>query len=102
MLQLENSLLQTATPDHLSPRKRPLQARAAVKLDAIFEATIQLLVAEGLPRLTTTRVEGTRRHAASESPLALPLLSQGSGSLRRQQPSSAPANAQPGESSPAF
>jgi AcrR family transcriptional regulator len=40
----------------LSPRKKPLQARAVVTLDAIFEATIQLLVANGIRRLTTTRV----------------------------------------------
>ncbi|WP_274425249.1 TetR/AcrR family transcriptional regulator [Chelativorans sp. YIM 93263] len=43
-------------PAHLSPRKRPRQARAAATLDAIFEATIQVLLAEGLHRLTTTRV----------------------------------------------
>lgn len=40
----------------LSPRKKPRQARAAVTVDAIFEATIQLLVADGMHRLTTTRV----------------------------------------------
>lgn len=44
------------TPRHLSPRKRPVQARATVTLDAIFEATVQVLVAEGPDRLTTTRV----------------------------------------------
>jgi len=43
-------------PRHLTPRKRPRQARATVTLDAIFEATIQVLLAEGLHRLTTTRV----------------------------------------------
>ncbi len=43
-------------PAHLSPRKKPRQARAAMTLDAIFEATIQVLLAEGLHRLTTTRV----------------------------------------------
>jgi AcrR family transcriptional regulator len=37
-------------------RKRPLQARAIVTVDAIFEATIQLLLAVGLHRITTTRV----------------------------------------------
>lgn len=40
----------------LSPRKSPRQARAEVTVDAIFEATIQVLVAEGPQRLTTTRV----------------------------------------------
>ena len=48
--------METGAPAHLAPRKRPRQARAAVTLDAIFEATIQLLVAEGMQRLTTTRV----------------------------------------------
>lgn len=43
-------------PRHLSPRKRPRQARATVTLEAIFEATIQVLLDEGLHRLTTTRV----------------------------------------------
>lgn len=44
------------SPPHLTPRKRPRQARAAVTLDAIFEATIQVLVTDGPRRLTTTRV----------------------------------------------
>jgi AcrR family transcriptional regulator len=43
-------------PRHLKPRKRPRQARAAATVDAIFEATIQILVADGPARLTTTRV----------------------------------------------
>lgn len=51
-----DSLSVSGTPEHLNPRKKPRQARAAVTLDAIFEATIQLLVAEGPQRLTTTRV----------------------------------------------
>lgn len=42
----------------LKPRRTPRQARAAVTMDAIFEATIQLLVADGIHRLTTTRVAG--------------------------------------------
>ena len=43
-------------PAHLNPRKVPRQARATVTLDAIFEATIQVLVSDGPHRLTTTRV----------------------------------------------
>lgn len=43
-------------PAHLTPRKTPRQARATATLDAIFEATIQVLVAGGPHRLTTTRV----------------------------------------------
>lgn len=45
-----------AVPRSLTPRKRPRQARAAATLDAIFEATIQLLLRDGPHRLTTTRV----------------------------------------------
>jgi AcrR family transcriptional regulator len=45
-----------AAPAALKPRKRPQQRRATVTLEAIFEATIQLLVKEGIARLTTTRV----------------------------------------------
>jgi AcrR family transcriptional regulator len=37
-------------------RKAPRQARAQVTVDAIFDATIQVLLSEGLPRLTTLRV----------------------------------------------
>ncbi|MGV8998518.1 MAG: TetR/AcrR family transcriptional regulator [Parvibaculaceae bacterium] len=37
-------------------RKTPLQARAQATVEAIFEATIQVLLSEGLARLTTTRV----------------------------------------------
>ena len=46
----------SVAPPHLNPRKRPQQARAISTLDAIFEATIQLLVSDGPHRLTTTRV----------------------------------------------
>jgi AcrR family transcriptional regulator len=37
-------------------RKVPRQARAQATVDAIFEATIQVLLTEGLQRLTTLRV----------------------------------------------
>ena len=43
-------------PSHLNARKRPRQARSTVTVEAIFEATIQVLLAEGVHRLTTTRV----------------------------------------------
>ena len=45
-----------STPSHLSARKQPRQARALATLDAIFEATLQVLIADGPHRLTTTRV----------------------------------------------
>lgn len=43
-------------PETLKPRKTPIQARSAATVDAIFLATIQVLLAEGAQRLTTTRV----------------------------------------------
>jgi AcrR family transcriptional regulator len=38
------------------PRKTPVQARATVTVEAISEATIQVLLSQGTERLTTTRV----------------------------------------------
>src|SRR6202162_1443592 len=38
------------------PRKTPIQARSAVTVAAISEATIQVLLSHGAERLTTTRV----------------------------------------------
>ena len=35
------------------PRKRPSQARSAVTVDAILEAAVRVLLADGYPRLTT-------------------------------------------------
>ena len=40
----------------LEPRKSPVQARSAASVEAILEATIQVLLSEGKARLTTTRV----------------------------------------------
>ena len=40
----------------LEPRKSPVQARSMASVDAILEATIQVLLAVGKDRLTTTRV----------------------------------------------
>ncbi len=40
----------------LEPRKSPVQARSVVSVDAILEATIQVLLQVGKERLTTTRV----------------------------------------------
>ena len=46
----------TAIAPALQPRKTPIQARSAASVDAILEATIQVLVSVGKERLTTTRV----------------------------------------------
>lgn len=43
-------------PPRLDARKRPRQARSVTTVEAIFEATIQVLLKEGIHRLTTTRV----------------------------------------------
>lgn len=40
----------------LEPRKSPVQARSAASVDAILQATIQVLLQVGKERLTTTRV----------------------------------------------
>lgn len=45
-----------AAQSALHPRKTPVQARSAVTVDAILQATLQVLVAVGKEQLTTTRV----------------------------------------------
>ena len=40
----------------LEPRKQPVQARSAASVEAILQATIQVLLQVGKERLTTTRV----------------------------------------------
>jgi AcrR family transcriptional regulator len=40
----------------LKPRKRPVQARSEATVSALFEASIQVLLAVGYRKLTTTRV----------------------------------------------
>lgn len=46
----------TARPLLLEPRKSPVQARSTTSVPAILDATLQVLVAIGKERLTTTRV----------------------------------------------
>lgn len=41
---------------HAEPRKSPVQARSAASVDAILDATIQVLLRVGPEKLTTTRV----------------------------------------------
>jgi AcrR family transcriptional regulator len=48
--------LPRAARSALQPRKTPVQARSAASVDAILQATIQVLLAVGKERLTTTRV----------------------------------------------
>ncbi len=47
----------------LKPRKTPSQSRSRVTVDAIFEATIQVLLSQGMAGLTTT--EGAERAGVS-------------------------------------
>jgi AcrR family transcriptional regulator len=42
--------------DLRKPRKWPVQARSEVTVSALFEASIQVLLAAGYRKLTTTRV----------------------------------------------
>lgn len=44
------------SPLRLEPRKSPVQARSAASVDALLEATIQVLLKVGKERLSTTRV----------------------------------------------
>ena len=44
------------SPALLEPRKSPIQARSTASVDAVLEATIQVLLAVGKERLTTTKV----------------------------------------------
>ncbi len=46
----------TPTQTVLKPRKLPVQARSTASVDAILEATLQVLLQVGKERLTTTRV----------------------------------------------
>ena len=43
-------------PALINPRKSPIQARSTASVEAILDATIQVLLAIGKERLTTTRV----------------------------------------------
>ena len=45
-----------ASPNPLEPRKKPVQARSAATVEAIFDATIQVLRTRSARHLTTTRV----------------------------------------------
>ena len=40
----------------LEPRKTPLQARSTASVDAILQATVQVLLKDGKAKLTTTRI----------------------------------------------
>jgi AcrR family transcriptional regulator len=48
--------VKTVSQARFEPRKTPVQQRSTVTVEAISEATIQVLLAVGLDRLTTTRV----------------------------------------------
>jgi AcrR family transcriptional regulator len=48
--------MQARPVTQFQPRKTPVQARAASTVDAISEAAIQVLLRDGVERLTTTRV----------------------------------------------
>jgi AcrR family transcriptional regulator len=56
ILHIRYSHSMRTTAAALKPRKMPVQARSIVTVDAICEATIQVLVGGGIKRLNTTRV----------------------------------------------
>lgn len=56
ILQVRNSHLARTTAALLEPRKTPRQVRSTATVEAIHTAAIQVLLAEGVTRLTTTRV----------------------------------------------
>lgn len=56
ILQFGIRILKTPGTDGLKPRKKPVQERSSVTVDAIYTATIQVLLTDGLNKLTTTRV----------------------------------------------
>ena len=56
MFQVWDSLMGNGSLPPLTPRKSPRQGRSIATVDAIFEATIQVLSSDGLIRLNTTRV----------------------------------------------
>ena len=47
---------QRARSESLNPRKKPQQRRSHVTIDTIFEATIQVLLAQGLDGVTTVQI----------------------------------------------
>src|SRR5215470_16463733 len=51
-----DSLMEMTPRPSLTPRKSPRQDRSIATVDAIFEATIQVLLSDGVSRLNTTRV----------------------------------------------
>lgn len=56
ILQVLNSHMTTALPTTYNARKAPRQARSTQTVEAIYEATIQVLLTDGTTRLTTTSV----------------------------------------------
>ena len=65
-VRMRGILRKSASPDYshmkqnrtesLNPRKKPQQRRSHVTIDTIFEATIQVLLANGLDRITTIQI----------------------------------------------
>jgi AcrR family transcriptional regulator len=63
---MQGILRNSASPDYshmkrkrtesLNPRKKPQQRRSRVTIDTIFEATIQVLLANGLDKVTTIQI----------------------------------------------
>ena len=72
MLQVWNSPYGAGPASGVGAKKDAVQARSAVTVEAIAEATVQVLLVHGTERLTTTRVAEragvSGRHAVSVFP----------------------------------
>lgn len=55
-VEFRDSHMRYRPPVSFEPRKYPQQSRSKITMEVIFDATVQVLLAEGIPRLTTTRV----------------------------------------------
>jgi AcrR family transcriptional regulator len=53
---LEFAFVPTPGPAQIKPRKQPVQARSASTVEALHEASIQVLLSAGYRKFTTTRV----------------------------------------------
>src|SRR6186713_2006728 len=50
------SHMRSKRSESLTPRKKPQQRRSRVTIDTIFEAAIQVLLANGLDKITTIQI----------------------------------------------
>jgi hypothetical protein len=76
---LEFAFVPAESQAAFKPRKQPLQARSEATVSALFEASVQVLLAVGYRKFTTTRVAERRRFGGQP----LPILPQPAGANHR-------------------